>query len=43
LDQRDIEVAVDEIERAGGIERFLLERVRVDRSTLEAVRNNLLA
>lgn len=43
LDQRDIEVAINEIERAGGIERFLLERVRVDRSTLEAVRNNLLA
>ena len=42
LDQGNIEAAVDEIERARGIETFLLERVLIDRSTLEAVRNNLL-
>ena len=42
LDQGDIMAAVDEIERAGGIERFLLERVGIDRSTLEAVRDNLM-
>lgn len=42
MDRENIEAALDEIERFGGIETFLLEHVHIDPPTLKAVRNNLL-
>ncbi len=42
MDRENIEAALDEIERFGGIETFLLEHVHIDPSTLKTVRNNLL-
>ena len=42
MEQANIEAALDEIERFGGIETFLLEHVHIDQFTLKTVRNNLL-
>ena len=41
-DRENIEAALDEIERFGGIETFLLEHVRISPSTLKTVRSKLL-
>ena len=42
VSQDNIEAALDEIKRFGGIESFLSEYAHIDQTTLEAVRDNLL-
>jgi protein-tyrosine phosphatase len=42
VDQGNIEAALDEIERFGGIETLLLKHVDIDQPTLKTVKNNLL-
>ncbi len=43
VDRGNIEAALDEIERFGGIEALLLKHIDIDQPTLKAVKNNLLA